>query len=296
MEKERKLDTRESLKVVTSNSFITAKGLDSMTLKARKLFYLTISQCKKNDKEFYEYRIPVKAFAEMMGIDESNVYREADKITDELLKASLKVVSQEKTMKMPVTSLCEYSENGSIRIELNPRMTEILLNIKGSFSQPLLSDFMKMRSPYSMAIWHLFQREMHSKKPDSDTPVRFYISLDELREVTGTQNKLKQLVQFKERVLDKAIREIEENCLAKITYENVKDSRTVKGFDFTAYNWLFGESGASEKARKAKRKAELKRTSWERQLTPKEFDELQSLILELDQLSISDFLDVEGSE
>ena len=48
----KKIDTRDSIKTVTSNDFITAKGLEKLSLKARKMLYIAISQCKKNDKAF----------------------------------------------------------------------------------------------------------------------------------------------------------------------------------------------------------------------------------------------------
>ena len=69
----RELDTKESIKTVTSNQFITACGLEGISLKARKLLYIAISQSKKTDTEFYEYEIGVKEFADLMEIDASNV-------------------------------------------------------------------------------------------------------------------------------------------------------------------------------------------------------------------------------
>lgn len=64
MKKAKELNTKESVKVVTSNSFIKACGLEDLSLKGRKLLYLAISQCKRTDTEFYEYNISVKSFAE----------------------------------------------------------------------------------------------------------------------------------------------------------------------------------------------------------------------------------------
>jgi plasmid replication initiation protein len=237
MGKTRKLNTNDNIRVVTSNSFITALELSKMSLKARKLLYIAIAQCEKNDDEFYEYKLTVPEFADLMGIDKSNLYQEADNLTDELVKSIIRVKQKgsKNFDKYPLTSRCEYKDNSYLRIELNPRMTDLLLQLKGDFTQALLSDFLRMRSPYSMAIWHLMQREMKSKKPGSRR-IDFYLSLDELRQVTGTENKLKQIGQFKERVLDKALREIQENCGTVITYKNRKQGRTIVGFDFCAIN------------------------------------------------------------
>lgn len=233
MKKTRELNTKESVKVVTSNSFITACGLEDLSLKGRKLLYLAISQCKKTDTEFFEYSISVKSFADMMDIDASNIYVEMDATTDELMRTFIKYRDGKSVRKYSLFSLCQYND-ATIRFKLNPDMTEFLLELKGNFSQPLLAEFVRMRSPYSMAIWHLMQREMKSQKPYADHIIEFDLSLDELREVTGTEKKLEKLSNFKNRVLDKALKEIDENCNVAITYDNLKQGRKVIGFHFVA--------------------------------------------------------------
>lgn len=236
----KKIDKRESIKVVTSNQFITAKGLDGMSLKARKLLYIAIAQCKTVDKEFYEFSMSALEFAELMNISSSHVYEEINNITDELLKTFISVIpkGEKKFVKYPLFALCSY-DSGEIKFELNKKMTEFLLELKGSFTKPLLHDFLRMRSPYSMAIWHLCQREMKSKKPYADNIIEFDLELAELRQITGTENKLKQMSEFKSKVLDKGLREIEENCGIVIKYDNIKTGRFVTGFHFIAKSQLY---------------------------------------------------------
>ena len=235
MGEKREVVLKKGIKVVTSNNFITDRGLSGVSLKARKLLYLAISQCKKMDEGFYEYDIPVPVFSKLMGIDASNVYQESYVITNELAHTVISVLPEgvKKYSHLPITSLCDY-DGKMIRIELNPKMTDLFLHLKGSFSQPLLDDFVRMKSPYSMAIWHLMQREMKSVKPGVFDTIQFDLTLEELRRVTGTEEKLKQLVEFKRRVLDKALREILDNCGTEITYQNIKVGKTVVGFRFTA--------------------------------------------------------------
>ena len=233
MKKTRELNTKESVKVVTSNSFITACGLEDLSLKGRKLLYLAISQCRKTDTEFFEYSISVKSFADMMDIQANNVYSIMEYTTDELMRTFIKYKDKNNTRKYSLFSLCEYNDT-TVRFKLNPDMTEFLLELKGNFSQPLLAEFVRMRSPYSISIWHLMQREMKSQKPYADHIIEFDLSLEELREITGTEKKLKKLSDFKIRVLDKALKEIDENCNVVIKYENVKQGRKVIGFHFIA--------------------------------------------------------------
>lgn len=237
--KPKSIDNRESLKVVTNNDFITAVGPEKLSLKARKLLYIAISQVRKNDKEFYEFRITPIEFATMMDVDVSNIYDKARDICQELRPLGIKCrLGEKKERVYSAFSYVEYSDSSDIVFKLNSDMTDFLLELNKSFTQPLLHDFLHMKSPYSMAIWHLCQREMKSKKPKTTGQIEFDLSLEELRQVTGTEDKLKQLVHFKTKVLDKALREILENCGVRINYTNNKNGKTVVGFHFVAENWF----------------------------------------------------------
>lgn len=233
----KKVSTDATIRTVTSNDFITACGLDEISLKARKLLYVAIAQCKKNDSDFFEYTLNIQDFARLMEIDTSNVYKVADHLTDELLRGFIRIENNRHWRKYSLFSQCDYN-NGFLYFKLNSDMTGFLLGLKNNFTQPLLQDFLRMRSPYSMEIWHLMQREMHSKKPGLTEKIEFELSLDELRQVTGCQKKLKQIGQFKERVLDKAIREIWENCGVEISYTNIKKGRCITGFHFIAVSFF----------------------------------------------------------
>lgn len=231
----KKVDVRSSVRVVTSNNFVRAAGLEKISLKARKLLYIAMSQCKRTDKDFFQYSITAKEFASLMGIAVSHVYQDADQLTDELMQGFMKIESGKGKafLKFKLFDKCVYSD-GVLTFKMSSDMTPILLDLKKDFSKPLLMDFLKMKSSYSIEIWHLMQKSMHSAKPGIAEKIEFDLSLTELREVTGTQEKLKQIGQFKERVLDKALREIEERCGVRITYENIKSGKTVTGFHFTA--------------------------------------------------------------
>lgn len=297
MEEIKEMDTRQSLKVVTSNSFITAKGMENISLKARKLLYLTTAQIQLGDTEFFEYKIKASEFAELMGISASHVYEEADKITDELMKLYISVVPEgkKKFKKYHVIRTCEYDDDAYLKVKIDDEMLGFFVGLKKNFSKPELFDFLKMNSNYSIEIWHLMQREMKSMKP-ATRRIEFYLSLEELRTVTGTTDvkTYDKLSNFKNKILDKALREIKDNCAVDITYTNKKKGRTVIGFDFVAINeygldltdWEKNNPEKAELAKKKARKIELQSLSKERQLTVAEDNELQALILELDQMSL----------
>lgn len=260
---EREVNTRKNIRVVTHNNFINAKGLARLSAKARKLLYLAISQCRLTDDEFCEYKITIPDFAKLMDIDKTNVYQEANNITGELMSCYFhaKVVNSNDFDDFHLFKLCKYREKSGIIFRLSDEITMFLLHLTDNFSKPLLADFMSMRSPYSMAIWHLMQREMKSKKPGQTEKIEFELSLKELRAVTGTEEILKGLSNFKERVLDKALREIYDNCGVSITYDNIKEGRTVIGFHFVAQNVIHTDIEDIKPLTKAKIKKLTKKLS-----------------------------------
>lgn len=289
MDEVKKIDTRDSVRTVTANSFITAKGLENLSLKARKMLYIAISQCCMKDKDFYTYEINVTDFANLMGITPQAVYTEADRITDELMSGFLRVVPEGKKnyKKYSLFSTCEYEHDGVLRFKLNPDMTTFLLQLSKNFSQPLLHDFLKMRSPYSMAIWHLMQREMDSQKPGVSKKMQIDLSLDELREITGTQDKLKQISEFKSRVFNKALKEIDDNCGVKITYVNKKKGRTVVGFTCTIESpYYVDPSKIPQELKNKARMIKLRVASATRALTPEEQEEYDSLTANCQQIEL----------
>ena len=293
MEQDRKhVDSREAVRVITSNEFISVKELSSLSLNARKLLYLAIAQCRMDDSIFYEYEVSPSELAEMWGVTRQQVYQVADEITDELMKIVLRFKGDRKFSKRHLFYACSYDENSMITFQIHKDMADLFLGLKRDFSKPLLWDFMKMRSSYSMAIWHLMQKEMKSFKPAISAPIEFDLTLEELRAVTGTERKFKQVGQFKQYVLDKALKEIKKNCWVDITYENIKDGRTVIGFRFTAVNVFGGidRGNMSHRLKQRLRRAQLIRKKSEEPLTQEEQEELDFLTEELSQLSLEDII------
>ena len=105
--------------------------------------------------------------------------------------------------------------------------------------------------------------------------------------MTGTQDKLKQLGEFKKRVFDKALREIDENCGVKITYENIKKGRTVVGFRCSAVSvFHIDESKIPQKVKDRVRLHDLTDQSRQRELTPEEQAEYDLLIANSEQMEL----------
>ena len=286
----KKIDKRESLRVVTANDLVNVADLSNLSLNARKILYVAIAQCKKEDAEFYEHETTPGELAEMWGVSRQDVYQAADSTTTELMKIVIAIRTEKGFKKRHLFEKCDYEDDKMLRFRLHKEMADLLLGLKRDFTKPLLWDFMKMRSPYSMAIWHLMQREMKSFKPMMNAPIQFDLTLEELRKVTGCEGKMKSLSEFKRFVLDKAIKEIRKNCLVRIRYDNIKEGRTVTGFRFTAESYwgTVNEADLSLRTRQHLRKHALMEKRRSGTITAEEIEELLDLTEELEQMSLED--------
>ena len=132
MENARIIESKDNIKVVTDNSLITAEGLSKLSLKARKLLYLIMAQCRQTDKEFYLYEITPGELALRLGIGRNHVYEVADALTDELLtgKITVRKKGEKRFKKHSLFTTCEYDDDSMLRVKLNPDMTEFLLGLR----------------------------------------------------------------------------------------------------------------------------------------------------------------------
>lgn len=134
----RKINIRESVSVVTADNFLKAAGLENISLKAKKLLYLVLTQCNKTDKDSYEYNISAAEFVDLMGVNENNMYKEVDSLTDELMKGfiTLTVPGKKKFVKFVIFEKCCYSKE-SISFTLSESMSPLLLKLKKDIAETL---------------------------------------------------------------------------------------------------------------------------------------------------------------
>lgn len=228
----RKLDTRNSIKVVIQNSFIKARPSQNMEANAQKLLRMSIAQCRMTDKEFYEYEVSNKELAKMFNVSMADISQHIDRWTSQCMGTVLEFREQEsdKFKKYTLFSKCEY-DGGTLNIKLNSEMTPFVLGIKKNlgFTQYELSSILTVKSKYTIRLYELIMLKMKSQKPYAENTIEVEISIDEVRTQTSTENRYKQIGQLKEKVINKAFEEIEKKMFWKIEVTDIKRGRTIIG-------------------------------------------------------------------
>lgn len=168
--------------VVSANDLI--KGKQRMTIQESKLLYIAISQVVKEDKDFKTYTTTIPELAEFLGITSDNLYRDIDRITDNLLQRFVKIkIDKNKWKKFQWVNRADY-DNGVLTLRLSDDIKPYLLELEKHYSQFLLSTMLTFKSYYASRIYQLLVCDMRGKEEFEKT-----LTIEELRDFLQIEKK-----------------------------------------------------------------------------------------------------------
>lgn len=239
---EKELEYKENYKMVVSNNYIKAIHPEKMSIIAMKLFRLTITQCKITDNEFYEYKVKIKDLANILDIDSSNIYKDVREMCILMMQMLLLIGNDNPKDKWEIRHIfdkCTYTpEIGTINIMLHKDMTDLFLYLKKNFTEIPIENILLLKSKHAIRLYELICLKMKNRFPYSDVSTKINLSLNEIREVTGTLKKktYDSIGNLKNRILLPAIEDIEKASEWKIICESQKSGRRIVGFDLTIWS------------------------------------------------------------
>lgn len=226
------LDTRNY--VVQANNLIGGK--QALKLNSAKLIRSAIMQVVRDDEELKPYIITVKELAELLGVSASNVYRDVEEITDDIIKNPVYVKEEivgksMRWIKIPWVSKCEYNSDIGVAIKLNEELKPFLINLKEHYTQYTLQEVLTMKSVYAIRIFEMLQSKIMSRMlPKDGTDIE--IPVQEIRECCDCEDKYPAFGNLKDKVIDKAVSEINRVTMFRVDYSYRKKSRTVVAIIF----------------------------------------------------------------
>lgn len=222
------LSTNTSNYVVQSNALVLAK--QSLKLNSAKIMRVLIMQIQPHDDDFKTYQITITELAKLLGVARSNLYRDIDGITDELMKSQIVLrpsdydvsrKNEKRFVKLQWVDACGYDDELGLAIKINPILKPYLLNLKERYTQYPLEDILSMKSSYAIRIYELIQEEQIMKYlPRNGAYVE--LSIQDIRHACDCEDKYPLFANFRERVIDVAVREIGECTNYVVTYEPIK--------------------------------------------------------------------------
>jgi len=211
--------------VVKSNHLIEASY--KLTLNEQRLVLIGISKLRPRapmGKQKVQ-KITVAEYADMFNLDPKNAYTDLKKASDKLLHRLIKTHDEKGYDKFHWVERIRYEKkSGFVEVHFTDSIAPYLTLLHGNFTKYELSALSEVKSTYAIRLFEMFKRwEQKGER---------FIMLDDFRKWFEIEDKYKKYSDLKKRVIEPAIKELEDKANLIITWDEIKNGRKVTGFDF----------------------------------------------------------------
>lgn len=219
--------------VVMANNMVLHSA-SNLSLNELKLLRFFIMQSEMGDSELYAFQVSAKDIGKLLGIKSKDLYKRLDTMTTHIVSEVIRIGDDSKQVwkKRNWCHICDY-ENGILTVQLHEDLKPYLLELQGCFTRYQLSEIIRLNSTYAIRIYEMLIGYMDENNlPYADNSVEISISIDELRKNTDTLNKFERPYDFKRKVVDTAIKEINAKSKYHVIATPYKSGKAIKGFEF----------------------------------------------------------------
>lgn len=219
---------------VAANDII--RGKQAMTLQTARLIRLLITQVVKEDKDLKTYSCKITDLAKFLNVPRNNLYRDIYQICAAALdsKVYIGTGNPRHPWKMfPWLSTAEYDGNGTLTLRLSDPIKPYVLELEKWFTQYQLKNILEFNSYYAIRLYEIIKCE-DGVTGGMQSELEF--EFDELRQYFDCENKYKKNNDFIRKVIEVAIREINEKSDLWInpTYKKLGRAITSVSFEIHA--------------------------------------------------------------
>ncbi len=226
---------------VAANDII--RGKQSMTLQTARLIRLLITQVVREDKDLKTYTCRITDLAKFFNIPKNNLYRDIEKICETALKSLVYIGTgnpKQPWKRFHWVSSAEYDGEGNLTLRLSDEIKPYVLELDKWFTQYQLKNILEFNSYYAIRLYEILKCEDGATR-NSRSEIEFEI--DELRKYMDCEKKYKLFADFKRKVIEVAVREINEKSDIYLEVRYKKRSRSVSGviFEIHENHWVMAE-------------------------------------------------------
>ena len=216
-------------KVVQANQFIqqTNWTLKETQLKLLKVFI----SCIDTKHPTGTVNITKKELVQVLGDDYKNHYTYLiNQIRS--LQTSIKLYEDEKkiTYVSLINDFTWYKESEFVTVEFSKKILPYLIDLNERFLQYDVYNVRGFNSKYGLILYeYLLSRERQERDKDHE----YFISLNDLKRLTGTMDKYERVDAFERKIVKVAMKDINNaNVEFLMKYEKVKTGRNIIGIKF----------------------------------------------------------------
>lgn len=215
---------------VAANDII--RGKQSMTLQTARLIRLLITQIVKEDKDLKIYSCRIADLAKFLNIPSSNLYRDVFQICDCAMKSVVYIGTGNPKQPWKMfhwISTAEYDGNGTLTLRLSDEIKPYVLELEKWFTQYQLKNILEFSSYYAIRLYELLKcrdGECNNSK------IELEFTINELRTYFDCENKYSAFKDFRKKVIEVAVREINEKSDILIYPHYKKSGRAITSISF----------------------------------------------------------------
>lgn len=207
----------------------------TINLVAQRIVLLAIIEAREQGtvpKAGGVLRITASEYAEHFNCDKTTSYRSLKSACESLYEAEFVWTDKDekgrkKRNNSRFVQRASYCEGGGyIEIMFGSDVIPLITRLSEQYTEYELEQIKDLDSVYALRIFEMLMQWSKTGR----TPV---IKLDDLRARLGIEeNQYKLMSNFKQRILDFAVKEINDNTNVTVSYEQEKEGRVIVGFIF----------------------------------------------------------------
>lgn len=223
--------SKESRLVVKDNSLIDASFY--LSLVEQRLMLLGIYEARNLDKLTFEtpVKVSVKSYIDAYKVASSTAYESIQDAVNTLFERQFSYydpVMDERFKERWIYKASYMDDKGHVVMFFTPTVIKMISRLEANFTKYLIEEVSEFKSKYSIRLYELlikWKNVGHTEK----------FEIADLRSKLGlNEDEYKLTADFKKRVLDVAIKEINksDNTDIQIKYEQFKEGRTISHIQF----------------------------------------------------------------
>lgn len=200
-----------------------------LSLQQQRVMLYLISKIGYDDDEFHEYEFNIPEFCRVCGIPIGSNYNDLKAAIRDISDKSMWVYISENT-----ETLLRWIEKpyinkdcGTIKIRLDRDMKPFLLELKSHYTSYELIYTLMFSSKYSIRLYEVCRSHLYDKRK----VFKYAYDIEELRQLLDCENYT-DFRNFRRRVLDIAIKDINENSDMNVSYNKKTQGRKVVKIEF----------------------------------------------------------------
>lgn len=202
------------------------KRCPMLPLQATRLLHLVIYKVIKGDTSEHTYTGSIKELSEFFGVSKNNIYRDIDRLSEELHSQCVYIGSGDAKQRwemVPWLSKSYYDGKGTLTIKLSAGITPYVECLKKYAGDNYFFSIFHFCSTYSIRIYQLLFADLltcHTTTLEYD--------VEEFRRIVCCTNKLKNFSDFRKKVINVAVRDINEHASFDVSVSYKRESRRIK--------------------------------------------------------------------